>query len=132
MYVKLRLLHEFCSEYGMKVNSKKTKFFIINGDGGDSEPFRVGDMYIKYCISYVYLGSPFTCDGSVSSGVKLHAKSKLCHVLKFVSFLKKNNDIPFLVKKRVFDAALLSSLVYGCESWVGADMKPVVKLYNWL
>ena len=36
-----------------------------------------------------------------------------------------------MVKKRVFDAALMSSLAYGCESWVGADLKPMVKLYNW-
>ncbi len=65
----------------------------------------------------------------MSSAVKLHAKNILCHVLKFVSFLQKNNDIPFIVKRRVFDAALVSSLVYDCESWVDADIKPVVKLY---
>lgn len=37
-------------------------------------------------------------DGSVSSAIKVHAKSKTGHVLKFVSFIKKNNDIPFVVK----------------------------------
>ena len=79
----------------------------------------------------MYLSSQFTSDGSVSSAVKWHAKNKLCHVLKYVSFVKKNNDIPFIVKKRVFDAALMSSLLYGCESWLGADIKPIMKLYNW-
>ena len=67
----------------------------------------------------------------MSSAVSVHATNKMCHVLKFVSFLRKNNDIPYIVKRRVFDAALTSSLLYGCESWVGADIKPVVKLYNW-
>lgn len=52
-------------------------------------------------------------------------------MLKFVSFIRKNNDTPFIVKRRLFDAALMSSLLYGCESWVGADIKPVQKLYNW-
>ena len=88
-------------------------------------------VVIDHCSSYLYLGSPVTSDGSVSSAVKAHAKGKMCQVLKFVSFLKKNNDIPFVVKRRVFDAALMSSLLYGCESWVGADFKPVIKLYNW-
>ena len=37
------------------------------------------------------------------------------HVLKFVSFIKKNNDVPFRVKQEVFDAALMSSLIYGWE-----------------
>ena len=36
-----------------------------------------------------------------------------------------------MVKKNESDAALMSSLIYGCESWMAADMKPMVKLYNW-
>ncbi len=131
MKEKMIILNQFCDEYGTKVNNNKTKFFVINDEAGDAAPFRVGQLVVAHCDSYVYLGSPFTCDGSVSSAVKLHAKNKLCHVLKFVSFLRKNNDIPFIVKKRVFDAVLMSSLLYGCESWVGADLRPVVKLYNW-
>ena len=43
----------------------------------------------------------------------------------------KNNDIPFNVKKRIFDAALMSAILYGCESWLNADLRPVAKLYNW-
>ena len=33
----------------------------------------------------------------------------------------------------MFDAALSMSaaLLFGCESWLGADLKPVTKLYNW-
>ena len=77
------------------------------------------------------MGSPFTKDGSMSFAVKAHALMKMSHVLKFVAFIRKNNDIPFIVKKRVFDAALTSSLLYGCESWFTADLKPVNKLYNW-
>lgn len=131
MIKKLEIPSQFCQEYGMIMNSSKTKFFVINGDEGDTEPIRVRDLIIEQCSSYVYLGSPFTSDGSVSSAVQMHSKNKLCHVLKYVSFVNKNRDIPFIVKRRVFDAALTSSLMYGCESWVGADVKPVIKLYNW-
>ena len=48
-----------------------------------------------------------------------------------MSFVNKNNDIPFVVKRRVFEAALMSSLLYGCESWLDGNLKPIVKLYNW-
>ena len=47
------------------------------------------DLVVEYCDSYVYLGSPLTCDGSVSSAVKEYAKAKICQVLKFVSFIGK-------------------------------------------
>ena len=68
------------------------------------------------------------CDGSVSSAVKEYAERKMKDINKFILFIKKNNDIPFLVKKRVFDACLMSSLLYGCESWLNADLSPVNKL----
>ena len=88
-------------------------------------------LTISHCSMYIYLGSPFTSDGSVSSALRAHAKMKLSHIIKFVAFVKRNNDVPYIVKRRVFDAALMSTLLYGCESWLGADLKPVIKLYNW-
>ena len=86
---------------------ERQSFFVINGVAEDLAPIYINDMAIERCNCYVYLGSPFTCDGAVNSSVKEHAKSKLCHVIKFVSYIKKNNDVPFIVKRRVFDAALV-------------------------
>ena len=131
MTLKLNILQDYCSEYGMEMNQSKTKFFVINGSEADFEPLVVNQLVVERCDMYVYLGSPFTSDGSTSSAVKAHANAKMPHVLKFVSFISKNNDVPFFVKRRVFDAALMSSLIYGCESWIGADLKPMNKLYNW-
>ncbi|MPC59386.1 hypothetical protein E2C01_053405 [Portunus trituberculatus] len=54
----------------------------------------------------------------------------LYHALKFFSFVRKNNDVPFIVKLGVFEAALRSPLLYELESWVGADVKSVIKLYD--
>ena len=70
-------------------------------------------------------------DGSASTAIKLHAQSKLCHALKFVSFINKNNDIPFYVKCKVFQAAFMSTILYACESWLNGDTKPINKLYMW-
>ena len=83
------------------------------------------------CDHYIYLGSPFTSDGSISSAIKVRAQLKLCHALKFISFISKNNDVPFKIKRKLFDAAFVSTVLYGCESWFGGDLKPVMKLYNW-
>ncbi len=131
MLRKLALLQNYCEEYGMQVNQSKTRFCVVCGSREDSEALVAGELRVERCDSYVYLGFIFTSDGSVSSAVKAHANAKIPHVLKFVSFINKNNDVPSFVKKRVFDAALLSSLIYGCESWVGADLRPMNKLYNW-
>ena len=115
----------------MRINAGKTKFFVICGSDRDRETIKVEDLIIEQCTKYIYLGSVFTADGSVSSSVAAHAQSRVVHLNKFVSFLAKNNDIPFSIKKRVFDAVLMSTILYGCESWLDADLRPVVKLYNW-
>ena len=131
MIKKIEIMNNYCNEYEMRINLGKTKFFVINGNGDDGEPMHVGNLIVEHCEKYIYLGSPFTADGSPTSAVKAHAVSKIPHVLKFVSFLRKNDDVPFIVKRRIFDAALMSSILYGCESWLCADLRPMVKLYNW-
>ncbi len=80
---KLRLLKEYCQDYGMFVNNKKTKFFALNCSPEERRSFTVGGMVVDWCESYMYLGSIFTCDGSVSSAVANHARCKTAHVLKF-------------------------------------------------
>ena len=84
MIRKLRILKQYCDECGMKVNHTKTNFFVVNGSNVEKESIRVDDLVVEWCDKYVYLGSPFTADGSVSSVVRAHATAKIPHVLKFV------------------------------------------------
>jgi len=128
---KVTLLVQFCKKYGMVINESKTKLMVINGTIIDKQPIVVNNLSICHCDTYIYLGSPFTSDGTLSTAVKSHVQEKMAHFHKFIAFLDKNRDLPFIIKKRVFDACLLSALLYGCESWLNADLKPVSKLYNW-
>ena len=130
MIKKIELLNQFCVSHGMVVNARKTKFFVIGGNEEDKSVIRINDLIVEPCEQYIYLGSPFTSDGSISTAIKAHARLKMCHALKCVSFVSKNNDIPFSIKRRVFDAALVSTILYSCESWVGGDLRPIVGLYH--
>ena len=114
--LKLSLLKEFCNSHGMKINVSKTKFIVIKGSDEDKRDIVIDEMCIKRCSHYVYLGSPFSDAGSTSDSIKDNANIKMCQVLKYVSFCQKNNDVPFLIKRRIFDACLISTLLYGCES----------------
>ena len=86
MIRKLTILKQYCNEYGMKVNNTKTKFFVVNGSEVEKEALRVDDLVVEWCDKYVYLGSPFTGDGSVSSVVRAHATAKISHVLNMYPF----------------------------------------------
>ena len=128
---KIQLLVQFCNKYGMVINEKKTNLMVINGNTQDRDPIIIRDLTVRHCNKYIYLGSPFTADGLLSSVIKAHAHERMAHFHKFIAFIDKNSDIPFVIKKRVFDACLISAILYGCESWINADLQPVAKIYNW-
>ncbi len=117
MQRKLTLLNEYWKGRGMCVSNVKTKFFALNCLPHEKIPFIIDQITVEWCDRYTYLGSIFTSDGSLSSAIAAHAETKMCHILKFISFLKKNRDVPFQVKFKVSHAALMSSVLYGCESW---------------
>ena len=130
MLHKISLLKRFCDANNMSVNLSKTKFMVINGTDEEKQALVVGDLVIKWCSQYKYLGCIFTADGRASSAVAADATARTCQLMKFISFVDKNNDAPFYVKKKIFTACLSSSLLYGCETWLNADLRPIKRLYN--
>ena len=118
---KLGVLTDFCRTSGMVVDMSKTKFMVINGRANDKDPLVTEDLVVDNCDSYTYLGVIFTQDGKSDSTVREHVRNKQCHIIKFLSFLSKNPDAPFSVRKTVFEAAISSTLLYGCDSWLGSS-----------
>ncbi len=98
MEQKLILLNQYCQEKGMLVSNMKTKFFALNCSEEEQASFIVVGMIVESYNKYVYLGSLLTADGILSSAIATHAKAKMWHVLKSVTFLEKNRDISFYVK----------------------------------
>ena len=113
MIQKLDLLDHICQTHGMKINVGKAIFFFffIGGNAGDKQGLCVNNVEVEPCEQYVYLESHYTVDGSTSTAIQVHAKAKMSHVFKCISFITKHNDVPFIVKGKVFDAALMSSII---------------------
>ena len=130
MLGKIQALNSFCIQNKMKINLSKTKFMVINGNEEDKLPLIVESLTIKETDSYVYLGCTFTSDGNVSSAIKEDVKMRTVQAIKFISFIEKNNDMPFIIKMRVFKACVMSGILYGCETYVGGDLRPYGRLYH--
>ena len=103
--MKLKILEEYCTEYGMQVNESKTEFMVINGTPKDRETIVLSTLTVKHCTSYVYLGVIVTENGSASASLKAHIAEKKKHLNRLNIFLSRNHDAPFFVKRKVFDAA---------------------------
>ena len=126
---KFVILTEFCEKYGMVVNELKTKLLVINGSKEDMVTITVKNVKVKHATSYIYLGSPVTEDGKISSVIEIHLKCRIADLNKFKLFCKKNETMPFKFKMKVFKAVIMSSLLYGSESWLTEQMKEVEKVY---
>lgn len=127
---KLASVSEFCKESGMLINEKKTKFFVINGDENDRQSLNSGGVQVQYCNQYLYLGAWFTDAAHTNTVTALHHTASEAIVNKFAIFCASNTLMPFVYKKKVFDAAVTSALLYSCESWFSNNLKSVEKQYN--
>ena len=126
---KLRTLDEYCVTYSMLMNEDKTKFFVINGVEDDIKPIKLSSITLHPCTSYVYLGNIYTSDGKLSSSLAAHANDKKKQLHKLLTFLRVNQDMPFAVKRKVVEAAFNSSILYGAESWLNSNPRPVEQIY---
>ena len=115
---KLNILTEFCASSGMIINEDKTQYMVVNGQDDDRQPLQLERLHIINCDVYTYLGTRFTQDAKITSAVKAQSTAKMPHVIKFEAFIRRNHDMPFELKKKVFSAALSSAILYGVETWL--------------
>ena len=113
MQQKLTLSSRESEAIRMKIHPQKSKYMVINSN--DRRLFEVHNATIDYTSQYVYLGTP-VINAPLRNHVKAHIDLKQNHLMKFYAFLKKNADAPFAVKELVFQSALSSAILYGCES----------------
>ena len=73
--------------------------------------------------------SYITDDVNYRTSINLYVNDKEKHYLKYISFLDKNPDLPFTIKKKVDVACIFSSIMYGCETWFTSDYKKLDTLY---
>merc|ERR1712121_627705 len=127
---KLEAVLNFCEEFGMAINEKKTKFFVINSEVNDKRPLNLRGKTIGYSEKYMYLGSWFTDDGKPESALKFHEPAHLSSVNKFAKFCHTNTEMPYYYKSLVMDAAVVSSVFYGCEIWLIKNPAYAIGMYN--
>ena len=127
---KMKVVLEYCRDYGMEINEKKTKFMVINHTREDKAPLLIRNKKIEYCDKYMYLGSWFTDDGEIKSILKLHEPSLTNALNKFSIFCSVNTEMPYSYKSLVLDAAVSSSIFYGCETWLGTNPEYAINTFN--
>ena len=119
MEQKLNLLWNSTCEIDMRIHPGKSQYIVINSS--DEMAFHLGDITIEHTGSYTYLGTPIS-NKPMKQQIVDHLASKQNHTRKFLSFLSKNYDAPFSVKKTVWESAMMSAILYSAETWLADNL----------
>ena len=106
-------------EWGLTVSLEKTKLLAVGRQlkPEDSQPVKLEEGEIATVEEFTYLGSSITSDGEVHSDVvaRLGKASRAFGCLRSAVF--KNQQLSTKIKREVYRAVVLSTLLYGAETW---------------
>jgi hypothetical protein len=124
---KLETLIQTCNSIEMKLNPSKCHFVSIATN--DKQALEALGVKITHVEEYVYLGSPIG-DFSWKQQIKRHIQLNWPSVNKFSIFISRNNDLPLYIKKQVWEAAMISAILYSSEGWLTTSFTDVEHVYN--
>ena len=103
--------------WGLTVSLEKTKLMSM-GSPGDNVPIQLENGVIAAVDNFTYLGSNITNDGEVVNEVSLRLGKAARAFGCLRSSIFDNRGLSVMIKRGVYRAVVLSSLLYGSETWV--------------
>ena len=85
-------------------------------DDNDEPPLTLNSVRLDVDDHFTYLDSCLSKDGSIGSEINARI-SKARMAFANLLHLWRRNDVSLPVKGRVYNAAVRSVLLYGCETW---------------
>jgi len=101
---------------GLKVSWAKTKLIHVGGDP-DSPSLNFDGNVVEFADSFVYLGSTVTNSGDLKPEIERRRAlwSNIMQALRKPLWCQQS--ISRTTKMRIYNAAVLSVLLYGAETW---------------
>ena len=112
--------HAAAERFGLTVSMKKTE--VMFQPASQSQPvhpvIKAGETTIKAVDKFCYLGSILSSDAVVDEDISARLSKATCAFGQLTKRLWNDHGIRLDTKVAIYKAAILTSLLYGCESWV--------------
>ena len=115
---KLERLNQNGLQTGLKINKKKTESLRINAVNNSA--FQVDHEDIKDVTSFTYLGATVTTTGGSSEDI-IKRIGKARHAYHSLRKIWNSSVLRRKLKMRIFQANVVSVLLYGCTTWKMTD-----------
>ena len=113
-----RLLDDFskaCRDFGLTISVKKTEVMTQNTTSDPS--ISVNDCILKVVDQFKYLGSTISRNLSLDSEINIRIGKAASAQAKLNERVWENKNLTINTKMRVYRACVLSTLLYGSETW---------------
>ena len=115
MQEKTDRLHQIAQTTGLTINVKKTKSMRINN--AITRSFTIQNEPIEDVSTFTYLGSITSISGGTEEDIRSRI-GKARHVFTTLRPIWKNKNIRLPTKLKLFNSNVISTLLYGSETWI--------------
>ena len=120
------------SKFGLKINIKKTEvMFQPNSTMTMEENINVDETTLTHVKEFTYLGSIIASDGHIEAELQKRMAMASRSFGRLRERLWNNLNVSIRVKVKIYRAIILSTLLYGAETWT-VYRRHVKKLHAWL
>lgn len=125
----LNLLHTYCSNWGLRVNSSKTKIVVFLKRGGllPNERWTYNSQNIEVVNDFNYLGTVFNYTGKFLLNQE-HIIGKALKAMNVLLCKCNDYDLSPRLLCQLFDVFVVSILNYSCEIWGYSKSKEIERI----
>ena len=113
-----RLIDSFadaCKEFSLTISIKKTE--VMAQDATTSPTIKINDTTLKVVDNFRYLGSIISKNLSLDNDVNARIGKAASVMSRLNTRVWTNRNLTLLTKLKVYQACVLSTLMYGSETW---------------
>ena len=104
-----------CNEFGLTISIKKTN--VMGQDFPAVPSININDEVLKVTDRFPYLGSTITNNLSLDAKIEKPIAKAAAVMSKLSERVWENHQLTLKTKLKVYQACVLSTLLYGIESW---------------
>ena len=112
----LTIYKEEAAKVGLEVNFTKTKIMVVSEFPPPSSVM-VEDQVVEIVKDFIYLGSKINYKGDISTEISRRKGLASSTLRKLWQPLWRHRNISTRTKMRIYNACVLSILLYGSETW---------------
>jgi exonuclease III len=119
LQVMLNKFSESSKLFGLTISLAKTEVLFQPAPENNTSPppFSIDGTVLKFVDSFKYLGSIISNDGQLDREIQSRISKASQALGRLRNRVLNHHNVSLSTKLKVYNAVVLTSLLYGCESW---------------